>query len=160
MDELPTPEGQRWETANTLLARALRSHQGPTPVALLAGDLEAGAGWDRAELLPIDAYPVSSVLNGHAPLRPQSMPGGILLAPVGLAMRGLITGAGTHFPKVNLMTNPGRRVGRFFPSLPKDLAASRWLAAAAVAAAVVIWGVVGVGIATLLGLHPRLPLGP
>jgi hypothetical protein len=129
-------------------------------MALLAGDLEADTDPSHANALPVHATPVSYALNGHGPLRPPGMPGGVFLASLGLAMRGLSPDRGPRHPTVNLLHRPRPSARRLVPSRDGKPAGPRWQMAAAIGAVVVIWSVVGLGGATLLGMHPRLPLGP
>jgi len=56
---------------------------GHQAVLLVGGDL------DGRSALPESALRASLTLNGHRPLRPEHMPAGHYLAPLGLAMRGL-----------------------------------------------------------------------
>jgi Type IV pilus assembly protein PilM len=162
-DQVPVLGDGEWGAANLMLGRALRGHRGVPPPVLLAGALEAGANTPEAALLSVSASPASSALNGHVPGRPAGLPGGALLAPLGLAIRGASGARRARYPEVNLMAGgEATRKGRSTePSPPTTSRPRRRLViAAAVAGVVAIWSVVGVGVAFLLGGLPHLPLGP
>jgi len=164
-DQVPVLGDGKWEAANLMLRRALRGNRGEAPPVLLAGELEAEANEPEAAMLGVAAYPASTALNGHGPIRPPGIPGGALLGALGLAMRGVQSPGRAKYPDVNLL--PGRKAsvaanqpsaGADQPTSPK---ASRRLVIAGAAIGVVgIWSVVAGGIAILLGWSPHLPLGP
>jgi hypothetical protein len=161
-DQVPILGDGKWSAANLMLGRALRSHRGAPPPVLLAGSLEAGANRPESAVLGVSAHPASSALNGHGPTRPAGMPGGALLAPLGLAIRGAPAPEGAY-PEVNLLA--GGRADRESRSAHARASAGarprrRLLVVAAVTGTLAIWSVVGVGVAFLLGRLPHLPLGP
>jgi hypothetical protein len=162
-DQVPVLGDGEWGAANLMLGRALRGHRGVPPPVLLAGALEAGANTPEAALLSVPASPASSALNGHVPGRPAGLPGGALLAPLGLAIRGAGGARRARYPEVNLMAGgEATRKGRSTEASPPTTSRPRrrLVIAAAVAGVVAIWSVVGVGVAFLLGGLPHLPLGP
>jgi Type IV pilus assembly protein PilM len=163
-DQVPVLGDGKWGAANLMLERALRSHRGTVPNVLLAGDFEAAASSPEAALLSVSAHTASAALNGHGPARPAGMPGGALLGPLGLAVRGLHVADRAPYPEVNLLaggraadlSRSGQAGSATAPSRPRR----RLVVAAAVAGVLAIWSVVGVGLASLLGALPHLPLGP
>jgi len=164
-DQVPVLGDGEWVAANVMLGRALRGHRGEAPPVLLAGGLEASAGSPESAVLGVSATPASSVLNGNGPVRRAGMPGGALLAPLGLAIRGAHRGGGARYPQVNLLLggDAARQRGSTEAEASSPVVSRprrRLLIAAAVAGMVAIWSVVGVGVASLLGGLPHLPMGP
>jgi hypothetical protein len=160
-DQVPILGDGTWEAASLMLRRALRGQQGATPPVLLAGELEAGANLPESAILGVSVHPASSLLNGHGPGRPTNMPGGALLAPLGLAMRGAHSPIRGRYPEVNLLA--GGEAARSSPeeaSRTGLFSGRMLLVTAAVAGVFVVWGVAGVGVAYLLGALPHLHLGP
>jgi hypothetical protein len=102
-DEAPLIPDAEWDAVNRLLGRALRTQGSAPPVVLLAGDLEPAADRREAAALIVRAQAASETLNGHGPARPPGMPGGSLLGPLGLAMRGTRDAAAPTYPEVNLL---------------------------------------------------------
>ena len=161
-DQIPVLGDGEWVAANVMLGRALRGHRGEAPPVLLAGTLEAGANTPESEILGVKASPATSMLNGHGPVRRAGMPGGALLAPLGLAIRGTHGSGRARYPEVNLLAGGDASRQRLpeasstAPSKPRR----RLVIAVAAVVVVAIWSVVGVGVASLLGGLPHLPLGP
>jgi hypothetical protein len=159
-DQVPVLGGGKWEAANVMLGRALRSQSGTNPPVLLAGDLEEAANRPESAHLSVSASPASAALNGHGPARPAGMPGGALLAPLGLAARGIHASDRAPYPEVNLLGG-GRAAHHEDRSTQASSAAApprprrKLLVAAALAGALTVWATVGVGVASLLGWLPR-----
>ena len=133
-DQIPVLGDGEWVAANVMLGRALRGHRGEAPPVLLAGTLEAGANTPESEIL----------------------------APLGLAIRGTHGSGRARYPEVNLLAGGDASRQRLpeasstAPSKPRR----RLVIAVAAVVVVAIWSVVGVGVASLLGGLPHLPLGP
>jgi hypothetical protein len=157
-DQAPVLAGGKWDAANLMLGRALRGHRGAPPPVLLAGDLESTPNRIESPLQGVSVHAASAALNGHGPARPPGMPGGALLAPLGLAMRGTQISDRPPFPEVNLLG--GGRVTQARIPTASSRPRRRLLVAAGVAGAVAAWSVVGLGMAVLLGWLPHSPLGP
>lgn len=93
-------------------------------MVLVAGRLEGSLATGAFGRLR--ARPAAEELNGHGPTRPLEMPSGMLLAPLGLAMRS----AGDTYPEVNLLSEAG---GSRIP--PALLSAARAMGSGAASAA-------------------------
>jgi hypothetical protein len=157
-DQVPILGGGKWDAANLMLGRALRGHRGAAPPVLLAGDLEAAANRPESAFRGVSVHAASAALNGHGPARPSSMPGGALLAPLGLAMRGTHFSDRAPYPEVNLLGG-GRATQASVPTAsPRPR--RRMLIAVGVAGTLAVWSAVGLGVALLLGWMPHSPLGP
>jgi hypothetical protein len=141
-----------------MLVRALRGHLGAAPPVLLAGELEPAANDPESAVLSVSAQAASIALNGHGPARPAGLPGGALLAPLGLATRGVRATDGDRYPEVNLLgggraTQQGRSAQAGTPAASSG-PRRRLFVVAAVAGAVAVWSIAGVGVAFLLGHGP------
>lgn len=159
-DQLPLRRGAEWEVLDRLLARALQGQRGKPPPVLLAGELETAATSGRLATLAVEARPASLVLNGRGPLRPEDLPGGALLAPLGLSMQRERSQEGPRFAVLNLLTGlPEARPQRRKPG-PRARTDPLTLATVALGAAAA-WSLVGAAVAALLGWwHPHLPAAP
>jgi type IV pilus assembly protein PilM len=107
-DQVPYERGQEEAAMLQLRLRARRDPE-EEEMVLVAGRLEesfaAGAFAESPARL------AAQTLNGHGPTRPLEMPSGMLLAPLGLAIRR----AGDGYPQVNLLPESDRR--RIVPML-------------------------------------------
>jgi hypothetical protein len=160
-DQVPILGDGKWEAASLMLRRALRGQRAATPPVLLAGELEEGANRPESAILGVSAQPASAAVNGHGPARPSDLPSGALLAPLGLAIRGVHSPLRGRYPEVNLLAGgEAARTSAQDGSPAGSEPSRRLLIAAAVAGVFVAWAVAGVGVAYLLGGLPHLPLGP
>jgi hypothetical protein len=157
-DQVPIRAAGKWDAANLMLVRALRGQPGAAPPVLLAGELESAANDPESAILSVSGQAASIALNGHGPARPAGLPGGALLAPLGLAARGTHATDSGRYPEVNLLgggraTHQGRSAQAGTPAAsPRPR--RRLVVVAAVAGAVAVWSIVGVGVAFLLGHGP------
>jgi hypothetical protein len=160
-DQVPILGDGKWEAASLMLRRALRGQRGATPPVLLAGELEGGANRPESAILGVSADPASAALNGHGPGRPAGLPGGALLAPLGLSIRGMHSPLRARYPEVNLLLGgEAARSSAEDGSTTSSYRSRRLLTAAAIAAVFATWAVVGLGVAFLLGGLPHLPFRP